>query len=100
MGLFMGLSHTLAPQLENRLEGNQWDFPISSAFLAVVVKGLLGTETLGNTITRCRHLWRYQTLPHLISVISGGTPGVHPEPLSNALFVNTIKKKVKKRLLR
>lgn len=39
-GLFMGLSHTLAPQLE----GNQRDFLISSPFLAVAVKGVLGRE--------------------------------------------------------
>lgn len=36
----MGLSHTLAPQLE----GNQRDFLISSPFLAVAVKGVLGRE--------------------------------------------------------
>lgn len=50
MELFMGLSHTPAPWQENGLEGNQWDFPISSPFLALVVKGLLGKERLGNTI--------------------------------------------------
>lgn len=43
-GLFMGLSHTLEPQLENGLEGNQRDFPISSPLLAVAVKGVLGRE--------------------------------------------------------
>lgn len=31
-------------------------------------------------------------LPHLVSVIPGGVPGVYPQSLSNALFVNTIKK--------
>lgn len=40
----MGLSHTLEPQLENGLEGNQRDFPISSPLLAVAVKGVLGRE--------------------------------------------------------
>jgi len=98
----MGLRHTPTPQLENRLEGNQQDFPICSLFLAVVVKGVLVRERLRNTITRCKNLvGGHQTLSHLVSVISEGAPAVHPEPLSNALFVNTIlKKHFKKGFLR
>lgn len=93
-GLFTGLSHTMAPQLENGLEGNQWDFLISSHFLEVVVKGVLGRESLGNAITGYKYLWGHLTLPYLISVISGGAPAVHPEPLGNALFVNMILKNI------